>query len=667
MQSDVASHLGSTADPAASLGQQEHVSSADLEGRVLVVAPNENNAADTIDILTSAGLAARECQGATELQRELDAGCGVLLATQEGVTGAVLAVLKTHLAEQQWWSDLPVLILSQATALESDEQEQELLGLGNVTLIQRPTRPATVVSAVRSALRARERQYGQRMRFQAQALLAAIVESSDDAIISKRLDGHIVSWNQGAQRLFGYTADEAVGQPISLIIPPDRLHEEAMIIERLRRGERIEHYETVRVTKDGRPVDISLTISPIRDERNNIVGASKVARDNSQRRAVEQALRDADRRKDEFLATLAHELRNPLAPIRNSLHILRVTAISDPAVERVRDIMERQVNHMVRLVDDLLEISRITRGKIELRRERVEVAAVIGSAVETSKPLMDAAGQELIVSIPPEPLTLDADPVRLAQVFANLLNNASKYSDSGAQIWLTVRREGKQAVISVRDAGMGIDAEMLPRIFDMFAQGQDSLPRAQGGLGIGLTLVRSLVQLHSGTVDALSAGTGKGSEFVVRLDLATPRIRDVRRTAEGRATALPLRVLVVDDSRDAADSLAMMLSLEGADVRVAYDGQSALNGLAAFHPAAAILDLAMTEMDGHDLARRIRAQPAYSDITLIALSGWGHDAQLRDSQQAGFAYHLIKPPDADALRAVLQSIAKRAPAGSAQR
>ena len=666
MQSHVGSRFGSTADPGASLERSEPASIADLEQRVLVLAPHGNNAAETIDILTSAGHAAAHCEGATSLQRELDAGCGVLLAIQESVTGAVLAALKAHLSAQQWWSDLPVLILTQAT-VESDAEERELSGLGNVTLIQRPVRPATVVSAVRSALRARERQYGQRVRFQAQALLAAIVESSDDAIISKRLDGHIVSWNQGAERLFGYTADEAVGQAISLIIPPDRLEEEAMIIERLRRGERIEHYETVRVTKDGRRVEISLTISPIRDAGNNIVGASKVARDVSQRRAVETALRDADRRKDEFLATLAHELRNPLAPIRNSLHILRVTAISDPAVERVRDIMERQVNHMVRLVDDLLEISRITRGKIELRRERVELAAVIGSAVETSKPLMDAAGQELIISIPPEPLTLDADPVRLAQVFANLLNNASKYSDSGAQIQLTVRREGKQAVVSVRDAGMGIDAEMLPRIFDMFAQAQDSLPRAQGGLGIGLTLVRSLVQLHGGTVDALSAGPGKGSEFVVRLDLAAPRIRDVRRTMEARAASVPLRVLVVDDSRDGADSLAMLLSLEGADVRVAYDGQSAFDGLAAFHPAAAILDLAMTDMDGYELARRIRAQPAYSDITLIALSGWGQDAQKRESQLAGFAYHLIKPPDADALRAVLATIAKRAPAGNAQR
>ena len=666
MQSEVGSRLRSTADPGA-FEQSEHAGIAGLEGRVLVVAPRGANAAETIEILTAADLPALYCKDAPSLQRELDAGCGVLLATQEGVTPAVLEVLKAELAKQEWWSDLPILVLTQATSIESDEQEQEFLRLGNVTLIQRPMRPAALVSAVRSALRARERQYGQRVRFQAQALLAAIVESSDDAIISKRLDGRIVSWNQGAERLFGYTADEAVGQPISLIIPAERMQEEAMIIERLRKGERIEHFETVRVTKDGRPVEISLTISPIRDAGNNVVGASKVARDITQRRVVDQSLRDADRRKDEFLATLAHELRNPLAPIRNSLHILRVTAISDPAVERVRDIMERQVNHMVRLVDDLLEISRITRGKIEVRRERVEVAAVIGSAVETSKPLMDAAGQELIVSIPPEPLTLDADPVRLAQVFANLLNNASKYSDSGAQIWVTARREGRQAVISVRDAGIGIDAEMLPRVFEMFAQGHDSLPRAQGGLGIGLTLVRSLVQLHGGTVDALSAGPGKGSEFVVRLDLAAPRIRDVRRTTEGRATTLPLRVLVVDDSRDAADSLAMMLSLEGADVRVAYDGQSALDGLAAFHPAAAILDLAMTDMDGYELARRIRAQPAHSDITLIALSGWGHVEQQRESQLAGFAYHLIKPPDVDALRSVLATIAKRAPSASAQR
>ena len=631
---------------------------SEVHRRVLIVARDGSDAQQTIEILEAAELSALRCDQPRALTQELEQGCGAVIAVQEALDSELLPVLTDYVSQQPWWSDVPILVFTHAST-SSDEEERLLMQLGNVTLFQRPLRPATVVSAVRSSLRARERQYLQRSRFQAQALLAAIVESSDDAIISKRLDGQIVSWNQGAERLFGYTAEEAVGKPITLIIPPDRMDEEALIISRLRKGERIEHYETVRLTKDGRPVEISLTISPIRDGANTIVGASKVARDITQRRVIEQALRDADRRKDEFLATLAHELRNPLAPIRNSLHILRVTAISDPAVDRVRDIMERQVAHMVRLVDDLLEISRITRGKIELRKERVELAAVIGSAVETSKPLMDAAGQELIISFPPEPLTLDADPVRLAQVFSNLLNNASKYSDSGSKIWLTARREGKSAVVSVRDAGIGIPPDMLPRIFEMFAQGQDSLPRAQGGLGIGLTLVRSLVQLHGGTVDALSAGSGKGSEFIVRLDLAPAATRGTRRVGAGHASALPLRVLVVDDNRDAADSLAMMLSLEGADVRVAYDGESALDGMADFHPAVAIVDLALADMDGYEVARRVRAQPAFSDVALIALSGWGEEAQKRESQHAGFAYHLIKPPDSDALRALIASLGNR--------
>lgn len=639
---------------------------SDLDNRVLVVAPHGDDATRTIDILRAAGLGSFRCDDAPCVARELERGCGVVVATQEGISATVLRVLNGFVADQEWWSDLPILVLTEATS-DSEKKELELLALGNVTFFQRPIRPSTVVSAVRSALRGRERQYAQRERFQAQALLAAIVESSDDAIISKRLDGRIVSWNRGAERLFGYTADEAVGQQISMIIPPDRLDEEVMIIDRLRKGERIEHYETVRVTKDGRQLDISLTISPVRDASNRIVGASKVARDITQRRAIEQALRDADRRKDEFLATLAHELRNPLAPIRNSLHILRVTAISDPAVERVRDIMERQVNHMVRLVDDLLEISRITRGKIELRKERVELAAVVGSAVETSKPLIDAAGQELMISIPPEPLTLNADPVRLAQVFANLLNNASKYSDAGGQIWIEAKREGTQAVVSVRDAGIGIPADMLPRVFEMFAQGRDSLPRAQGGLGIGLTLVRSLVHLHGGSVSVVSAGPGHGSEFTVRLELAAAWPKDQRRSLEGRSYPLALRVLVVDDNRDAADSLAMMLSLEGADVRVAYDGQSALEGMASFRPDVAVLDLAMADIDGYEVARRIRARPALRDVALIALSGWGNDGMQRESKQAGFDYHLIKPPDSDALRAVLASLASRAQQAQAHR
>ncbi len=374
-----------------------------------------------------------------------------------------------------------------------------------------------------------------------QALLVAIVESSDDAIVSKDLGGRILSWNSGAQRLFGYTAEEVVGRSITTLIPAELHDEETMLLARLRRGERIEHYETVRVAKDGRRLDISLTISPVRDGSGRIVAASKVARDITARKESEKALlaladqlavqvvdlqrlqnelRQADRRKDEFLATLAHELRNPLAPIRNSLEVLRLSDDLSPAATRVREIMQRQVDHLVRLVDDLMEISRFTRGKIDLRKEPLDLVAVIRSAVETSRPVIDAGGHQLAITLAPERMTLVADPVRLAQVIANLLNNAAKYTENGGQIWLAARREGNEAVISVRDNGLGIPADVLPGIFEMFTQVNRTLNRAQGGLGIGLSLARNLVQLHGGRIEARSDGPGQGSEFIVRLPLA---------------------------------------------------------------------------------------------------------------------------------------------------
>ncbi|MGQ0640667.1 MAG: PAS domain-containing hybrid sensor histidine kinase/response regulator [Gemmatimonadaceae bacterium] len=627
--------------------------------RVLVFASTDSNADRTQKILTDAGITSHICPDIPSLLREAEVGVGVVLATDEALDEDGRDALGQLLKSQPPWSDLPVLVLTRSPS-ESGIPEDELLSIGNVTLVDRPARVATVVSAVRAAVRSRERQYDQRDRLQAQALLAAVVESSDDAIISKRLDGTIISWNTGAERIFGYTRDEAIGRSITLLIPPDRLSDEQMILDRIGRGDRVTAYETVRRTKSGELINVSLTISPIRDGSNRIVGASKVARDITERARAEAALREADRRKDEFLATLAHELRNPLAPIRNSLHILRVTGPRDSAVERVRDILERQVNHLVRLVDDLMEMSRITRGKIELRREQIELAAVIGSAVEASKPGIDAAGQDLVIAIPPEQLTLEADPVRLAQVFANLLNNASKYSEARTTIWLSARREESEAVVAVRDSGIGIPPEMLQRVFEMFTQVESSLPRAQGGLGIGLTLVRSLVQMHGGTVEARSPGIGRGSELVVRLPLAQTASRVAPEITRAHSASLASqRVLVVDDDRDAADSLGTMLTFLGAEVFVTYGGVSALDITDEFKPNVALVDLGMPGLDGYELARRIREQYGNQEIALIALSGWGSDEDKRRSLEAGFDYHLIKPPDVDALKALMASLGER--------
>jgi CheY-like chemotaxis protein/two-component sensor histidine kinase len=311
---------------------------------------------------------------------------------------------------------------------------------------------------------------------------------------------------------------------------------------------------------------------------------------------------------------------------------------------------------MVRLVDDLLEVSRITRGKIELRKEHVALAGVLRAAVEASRPLIDACGHTLEVGLPDEPLVVDGDHVRLAQVFANLLNNSAKYTDRGGRIRVGARREAGEAVVSVSDNGIGITSDLLPRVFDLFTQGGRAGERAQGGLGIGLTLVRMLVGMHGGRVEARSAGPGRGSEFIVRLPLADGPAHDEKHM-EGQPGGVlaSRRVLVVDDNRDAADSLGVLLGLLGADVRVVYGGVAALEAVETYHPSAVLLDIGMPGMDGHEVARRIRRRPDCRDVTLIALTGWGREDDRRRSELAGFDHHLVKPADAGVLEALLAS------------
>ena len=625
----------------------------------------------------------------------------------------------------------------------------------------------------------------------ARARLAAIVDSSDDAIISKDLDGTIVSWNAGASRLFGYSAEEAVGRPITILIPDERRHEEQGILHRIRQGESVPSYETVRRRKDGSLFDISLSVSPIIDENGRIVGASKIARDITARkraeedvrrsretlnglidrapfgiyivdsqlkiaqmnarsqagwfhhvrpivgrdlaevmhvlwpepvatqivgafrdtletgeayryrnfvsqradtnsvesyewelhritlpdgklgvvsyyfdttrlRKAEQALRESDRRKDEFLATLAHELRNPLAPMRNGLQILRMAGTDPAATAQVQEMLERQTNHLVRLVDDLMEVARVTRGRIELRREPVDLGAMLRSAVETSRPLIEGARHELTVDTPTEPVTVMADPVRLAQIVANLLNNAAKYTEEGGRISLSGHREGNHAVVSVRDTGIGIPLDVLPRVFDLFAQADRTYQRSHGGLGIGLTLVRTLVGLHGGTVEAKSEGIGRGSEFIVRLPLGVELgPRRIAERGQWDNVFASHRILVVDDSRDAAHSLAMLLESLGADVRTATDGSAALDELEAYQPSLMLLDIGMPGMDGFEVARRARQRLDSRGLTVIALSGWGQDEDRRRSREAGIDYHMVKPVDLEELGRLLTALAPK--------
>jgi two-component system, chemotaxis family, CheB/CheR fusion protein len=355
----------------------------------------------------------------------------------------------------------------------------------------------------------------------ATSLLAAIVESSDDAIVSKGLDGVISSWNPAAERLFGYTAREAIGQSVTILIPPDRLDEEGVILDRIRRGEPVEHYETVRLRKDGSPLDVSLTISPVRDSEGRIVGASKICRDITRQKQAEAELREADRRKTEFLAMLAHELRNPLAPIMNALQILEFSGNNAEASAHARQLIGRQVRQMVRLVDDLLDVSRISRGKIVLRRERIALSRVLEEAAEAVRVFFDRKEVVLTVALPEPDVDFFADPARLTQIVGNLLNNACKFTAPGGSVWLRGERDGGAVVIRVRDTGIGVAPDQMERIFDMFAQVDTSLQRDEAGLGIGLTLVKTLIEMHGGTVSIQSDGLGKGTEFAVRLPLVT--------------------------------------------------------------------------------------------------------------------------------------------------
>jgi signal transduction histidine kinase/CheY-like chemotaxis protein len=504
-----------------------------LERRLLILAPVGKDAVLIESMLHSENVECATCADLKSVLLELERGAAAMLVAEEALTDGDPR-LPAFLARQPSWSDIPILLMTRPGA-DSAYVERASTFLGNVTLLERPIRVVALFSAVRSALRARARQYQTR----------------------------------------------------------------AYLLER----------------------------------------------------------EEADNRKDEFLATLAHELRNPLAPIRNWVNVLRLTR-SDERGAHIWDMMDRQVSHMVRLVDDLMELSRITRGKIDLRIEATELAPAIAAAVEASRPLIESAHHTLTVHVPDEPIVVSADAVRLAQIVSNLLNNAAKYTEDGGSISLSVRRDGPHAAITVKDTGSGISPEALPRVFDMFVQEELRDHRPKGGLGIGLTLVRSLVEMHGGHVEAHSDGPGKGSEFVVRLPLsASAPVRADQGILPIRKPRQMTRVLVVDDNEDAAESLGALLHMMGADVRVAQDGWTALDMFDAFKPAAVFLDLGMPDMDGFEVAHQIRSRPHTKDTVLIALTGWSQERDKQRTAEAGFDRHLAKPADLETLQSVLTSLA----------
>jgi len=471
-----------------------------------------------------------------------------------------------------------------------------------------------------------------------------------------------IRWDAQMFRLFGIAATPDGFVQYSdwrnAVLPEDLSESERILQEVVRHGGQSRREFRIRRRDDGavRHIESVETVrANAQGETEWVVGTNL---DVTERKTAEIQLRqlaanlsEADRRKDEFLATLAHELRNPLAPIRNGLQLIKFAGGQPATIERARAMMERQLTQMVRLIDDLMEVSRISLGKLKLRKERLSLASVVNSAVETTHPLLGEMGHQLTVTMPREPLLADADMARLTQVFANLLSNAAKYSDRGGHIRLHVERQASDVVVTVKDTGIGMAAEQLPEVFEMFTQLETSLDRAQGGLGIGLTLVKRVVELHGGSVQAHSEGPGLGSEFVVRLPLVSEGSEpDTSKVDDALATAKSLlRVLIVDDNQDGADSLSEMLKMMGHDTRTAYGGQEGVDMAGAYRPDVVLLDIGMPGLNGYEACRLIRAQPKGKDVMLIALTGWGQDEDRRRSHDAGFDHHMVKPVSPQAL------------------
>ena len=461
--------------------------------------------------------------------------------------------------------------------------------------------------------------------------------------------------------MLGISVADMVGRSVFDFIDPEDQSLMAARLEQRRCG--IANVHDFRFRRaDGRELWAIVSASPYMDDQGIVVGILGMLTDITDRKRAEEELRNADRRKEEFLAVLSHELRNPLAPIQTAVDLLEQAGTSGAGSERELAMIKRQVQNLKRLVDDLLDVSRISRGKIELRKELVELAAVVAEAVEAVRPLFDEQHQELHVSIPDEPIFLEADSTRLEQILSNLLINAAKYTPQGGRIWLDVEQFRSEVVIRVRDTGIGIEPELLPKVFDLFLQGERRVGLSHEGGGIGLSLARNLVELHGGTITAHSQGPDMGSEFVVTFPV-TSRVRSEREQSPEMnqpdvSESLPRRrILIVDDNVQAADSLGRLMSVVfGQEVRVVYNGKSALEMAGSFLPEVILLDLEMTGMDGYEVAMRLRERPECSKALIVAVTGWGHEEDRRRSREMGFDLHLVKPVTAKDLRALLADL-----------
>ena len=567
----------------------------------------------------------------------------------------------------------PVGVMIQVTEAASFHKDMlamnEALILGSVRQHELADAAKTLNDQLRAEMTERKRAEDA-LRASEERFRLMVASVKDYAILMLDVSGHVVTWNAGAERLKGYKAEEVIGKHFSIFYSDEDL-------ERGKPEREIKGANTVgcfedegwRVRKDGSQFWANVVITALRDEAGVLRGYSKVTRDITERRLLDNSLVAraadlvrADRSKDEFLAMLAHELRNPLAPLRNAAAILQTADASAEERGQATRIFGRQFENMTRMIDDLLDVSRITEGKIELRRQPVALADIISAVTTVAQPAITARGQELVVSLPNEPIFLNADATRLDQVFGNLLGNACKYSGRGCHIWLDAERvaphgkEPMELIVRVRDDGLGISPELLPRIFNLFVQATRALDREHGGLGIGLTLVQRLVELHGGSVEARSDGLGHGSEFTVRLPIHPGPLAAPQPSIAPLASEISRRMLIVDDNEDSARTMAILQRRRGHETRTAFTGPEAVAAAAEFVPDVVLLDIGLPGMDGFEVARRLRAIPALAGAILVAMTGYGSDEDRTTAKEAGFNEYLVKPVDLDLLQTWLRRV-----------
>jgi signal transduction histidine kinase/CheY-like chemotaxis protein len=639
------------------------------ERKVLVLPPTRRDGDVTCALLRHVGLDCDVVGNARMLASQLNTCVGAVVLTDAAAADPDLNSVMDALDHQPQWSDMPVILLSKPD-MRLPTDKRRFGKLTNLTVLDRPTSGRALVSAVEAAIRGRARQYQIRDQLNSlQVADAALRESAERMSLGVQVAGlalaevdyamQQVHLSAEAVELFGVGDGARTlsrSEFLQAVHPDDREEVSHRLLRPADSAADPAAIDYRVIWPDGRVKWVSqrhhVVLNGLRDRQ---VRAVIVALDATERK-------NADRRKDEFLATLAHELRNPLAPLRTGLQALGRPGGEGAAGTVIRAIMERQLSQMVRLIDDLLDVSRISSGKVVLQRRRVDLRAIAELAIEASQPFIAAGRHDFTAELPVGPVWVDGDASRLAQVMINLLNNAAKYTGEGGKLRLSLSSNETDAIVQVQDNGVGIPPEMLDEVFNMFTQVNRTLDRSQGGLGIGLSLVRRLTELHGGKVTARSEGLGLGSTFTVRIPvMATAPSLPESHAPDCELPKRPgLRVLVVDDIADVADVLQMLLDLEGFETRVAYSGVAALESAREFRPDVVICDIGLPEMDGHEIARRLRRDPDMAPATLIALTGWGAEGEVRRTRESGFDFHLVKPVDANALLELLSHVKPRA-------